>query len=41
MNKYILIYRIDEENNIVYVIRFFYGGQQTVTNIPEKQEIGV
>ncbi|MBS5304584.1 MAG: type II toxin-antitoxin system RelE/ParE family toxin [Firmicutes bacterium] len=30
MNKYILIYRIDEENNIVYVIRFFYGGQNYI-----------
>ena len=30
INKYILIYRIDEENNVVYVIRFFYGGQNYI-----------
>lgn len=30
INNYILIYRIDETNNLVYIVRFFYGGQNYV-----------
>lgn len=30
INNYVLIYRVDEAENIVYVVRFFYGRQNYI-----------
>nr|QGT51086.1 hypothetical protein Firmicute1046_1620 [uncultured Firmicutes bacterium] len=30
INNYVLIYRIDEAKNFVYVVRFFYGRQNYI-----------